>query len=404
MSTPSSNKALRAAAASRAPSRTAQRNSGIELLKLLAMFLIVISHTVQTLSAESDAVDFSDYVFRFAEASSDPRVPILAMFFYFGTLGNTVFFVCTAWFLLDRERNSKERAVRMLADIWVISVSILLIVLALRRGDLGGTLILKSLFPTLFSLNWYLTCYLLFYLIHPFLNQLIRGMSQRTLFRVAVLMFLLYSVCDLLHAFLNNYFTVSSFFFISTLIVWVMIYFVIAYVKYYLPEKSNSRALNAGLLLFGAVGLFGSVALTNVLGLRFPILNNPLIVWKTACNPFLLILVIGAFQLFRMAEFHSKVVNYLSGLTLFIYLIHENLLLRSLYRPVIWQYLYTRFGYSRLILLVLLLSVVIYLCSILASMLYFHTLHRLVTWICGKCWPFLSGKLRALEDRILRVR
>lgn len=209
MSTPSSNKALRAAVASRAPSRTAQRNSGIELLKLLAMFLIVIFHTVQTLSAESDAVDFSDYVFRFAEASSDPRVPILAMFFYFGTLGNTVFFVCTAWFLLDRERNSKERAVRMLADIWVISVSILLIVLALRRGDLGGTLILKSLFPTLFSLNWYLTCYLLFYLIHPFLNQLIRGMSQRTLFRVAVLMFLLYSVCDLLHAFLNNYFTVS---------------------------------------------------------------------------------------------------------------------------------------------------------------------------------------------------
>ncbi len=283
-------------------------------------------------------------------------------------------------------------------------MSVLILVLIMRRAKLSGSLILQALFPTLFSVNWYLTCYMLFYAIHPFLNQIIRKMSQRTLLRTAAGMFFLYSVCDLLHAFLATFFEAGSFFFISTLIVWVTIYFVLAYVQLYLPKKANSVRFNALLCGFGALALFGGVALFNLIGLRIPLFEHSLTIWNTTCNPFMLILVIGLFQLFRMADFHAKTVNYLSRLTLFIYLFHENLLLRRLYRPALWQYVYTQYGYSHVLLLTLLLAALIFLLSVLVSMLYYHSLHRLVMHLCDRAWPTAVRLVRSLETRIMRLK
>ncbi len=100
------------------PSQQAgQRKSGIELLKLLAMFLIVISHTVQTLRNPSSYVSFSDYVLPLGSATSDLQELLLNMFCYFGSLGNTIFFVCSAWFLLDRKQNNKKKLLQMAADV-----------------------------------------------------------------------------------------------------------------------------------------------------------------------------------------------------------------------------------------------------------------------------------------------
>ena len=78
----------------------------------------------------------------------------------------------------------------MLSKIWFVSVVILCISEMITRGALPFSIVIKSLFPTAFNNNRYLTCYLLFYPIHPALNPVIGKMSQKSLFRTALFSFL----------------------------------------------------------------------------------------------------------------------------------------------------------------------------------------------------------------------
>ena len=89
---------------------------------------------------------------------------------------------------------------------------------------------LKQLLPVTFDTNWYVTCYLVFYPVHPFLNWLIKKMDQRTLLKTTLVLLLLYVFAN---------FMLANRFHFSSLILWVTLYFAIAYMKFYLPDLSS---------------------------------------------------------------------------------------------------------------------------------------------------------------------
>lgn len=381
-----------------------QRNSGVELLKIIAMMMIVLFHVVQTLTSDpSDNISFQDYVIHIGNSTEKVQYIVLALISYFGSIGNMVFFACSAWFLLDQNRNVKQKILQILLDVWVVSVSVLIIVLILRRGQLNGSLVLQQLFPTLFGNNWYMTCYVLFLGLYPFLNRIIRQISQRTHLRISIVLFFLYSVCRYVNPFINHFFEASGFFFSSKLIVWTMIYFMIAYMKLYMPKTAGNGRTNRIFLAIGLCGWIGTVLLTNVLGRKIPLLDGMLMVWNTDSNPFILLMVIAAFNLFRNRAFTNQTINYVSKLTLFIYILHENLLLRRLYRPAMWQYVYLKFGYSQVLLLALCLAAIIFVFALVASMLYYHTLHKLVVKACAWLYGVLRRTAKRMEKSLLRV-
>lgn len=102
------------------------RESGIELLKIFGILLVVLSHVVQTLG---------DYV-NISYASKSPTILALGVIRLSGNLGNIIFFFCSAWFLVDSKKTNTQKVMRMLADIFVISI-IWWVVLA---GINGGVL------------------------------------------------------------------------------------------------------------------------------------------------------------------------------------------------------------------------------------------------------------------------
>ena len=136
--------------------RTA-RESGIELLKIAAIFLIVIHHVVQTLSSQNDFFPVNDYVLNIYSATTDVKTLFLAFLRFSGNLGNTIFFVCSAWFLLDSRRASKKKIFNMILDVWLVSVIILSVVYFMRGGNVSAELIIKSFLPTTFGNNWNIT-------------------------------------------------------------------------------------------------------------------------------------------------------------------------------------------------------------------------------------------------------
>ena len=313
-----------------------------------------------------------------------------------------MFFTCSAWFLLDSSKCKKDKICQLILDIWLISVCILGIVLVDRSGNLNRSTIIRQLFPTLYANNWYMTCYLLFYAIHPFLNWVIREANQKTLLRTAITLFFLYSIMSVGNQLFRVFVDVDVDLYSSDLIVWITIYFIIAYMKYFLPEMAEDRRLNIRLLIIGFLGVFGVVALINFVGLKISWLSNRLQSWRTACNPFMVMMVIGGFNLSRMLQFKRRIISYIASLSLFIYLIHENMLLRWYYRPAIWHYVYVHFGYEHLLGWTILIFVFVLIASILASVIYQKTLHVFSAWLSGRIYHGISTSWRKLEDRLLR--
>lgn len=371
------------------------RNSSIELLKIIGIILIVISHVVQTLYAPNEYVTTNAYILNVSRATVNAQQFILTLLQYGGSFGNTVFFACSAWFLLESHKSNKKKIFQMLMDTWVVSILILIVVYVIRNGNIDIELIIKQILPTTFGNNWYITCYLLFYLLHPSLNWVIKKMEQPALLKSTLLLFFLY--------FCVNY-IMGGLFFSSNLIFWIALYFIIAYIKYFLVDLSNNIKTNLILFAFGFLGNIGIVLLTNILGLRVEMLSNSLLRWNTNCSPFLLMMAISMLNIARNIHFKSNAINYISSLSLLIYIFHENLLLRTFYRPLMWNYIYTQFGYTYVIVWTLVLTVIVFCFGLMASFIYKNTIQKIVVSVCNWLYPILQKLYSKAETKILEFR
>lgn len=374
--------------------QTTIRESGVELLKIIAIFLIVVSHVMKTLCNENPYIPYQDYVLDLSTATTNIQHFILMLFRCFGAWGNTIFFVCSAWFLLGSSKFKKQKWLFMLIEVWVVSIIILAISYISRHGDISGTLIIKSLLPTTFANNWYVTCYLLFYPIHPLLNMLINHMNKKSLLRLSSAMFILYCCFD---------FIKGDLFFPSHIILWITIYFVMAYIQLYLPDFANDKKKNCILLIIGVVGFIGIALITNIAGLHMSFMRNKVVYWAKNCNPFLIAMTIALFNIARNVHFKNAFINYISSLSLLIYIIHENLILKTYYRPHVINYIYTVYGYDHIIFWIFIASLLIFVLSLISSAIYDKTIRKIVKSVSNLLYPFLRKAYLAIEHIVLKL-
>ncbi len=375
-----------------------QRESGVELLKIFAILLIITNHVVQTLCEPNGYITYSDYLMDISHATRDAKQLILAMLRYSGVFGNTLFFVCSAWFLVDKQISNKRKICYMIADVWIFSIAFLGIALITNHGHVAVKLMIKELFPTTFANNWYITCYILFLLLYPWLNTIISKMTQPELFRSSILLALLYIVVN---------FIKDRMFFTSALILWVAIYFVVSYIKFFMCSFSDNLKANVILALVGLVGNYGIIFLTNALGLKISFFSDKVLYWDKNCSPFLIMAAIGLFNIVRRPGWKNKWINGISKCSLLIYIIHENLLVRTYYRPALWQYIYVRFEggeYNHVLLWTFVQVLLIFVISLLISLLYKKFIQKYIHIICDKIVDKATVLYNRLEMRLLKIK
>lgn len=374
--------------------RNLNRNSGIELLKLLAIYAIVVAHVTYTLTSFNPFVPWDDYVIDVSVASADIINIILIVLRTFGAFGDFVFFLCSAWFLLDNDEVKEEKELKLIFDIWLISVVICFIVFLERKGNIDAGLLIKQFMPTWFENNWYMTCYLLFYPIHGVINQSIRRMGQEQLLLTATLLGGIYILVNFIR---------TSFFF-SEIILWISIYYVVGYLKKYTPRLAQDVKINFAIALVGIIGNVGLIVTTKLLDAHFGALSVKMILSNYICSPFLMMASVGLFNIFRSLKFSNHVINYISGLSLFIYVIHENMLLRILYRPILWHMIYSLFGYKMVLLWVFVLSIVVFLFGVISSYFYRHTLEHLTIKASSYFMPKIKTIYGRYEKTMMKLR
>lgn len=371
----------------------ANRRSGIELLKIIAIFMIVVYHVTQTLSSVN--INYvSDYVINVKQATTSIQQLVLSFFSFAGAQGNFIFFTCSAWFLLESKKTNAKKIFAILADVWVISVIFLVGIGVIGGYSVTFKEILQSLLPSTFANNWYITAYILFYAIHVGLNWIIEKLTQKQLLSSCIIMGSLY--------FGLNYVMGGGLLFATHMVTFIVIYFVVAYVKLYMPDFCQSVWKNITVFLIGIFSMCILTLFTNYLGLHINIFADKVTHWG-GNSPFLLMIAISLFNLFNKIDFRNKWINEISGLSLLVYIIHENLLFRTYVRPQIWTYIYHSFGYENVVLWDLLYAGALFVLSILAATIYKILIQKWLYKITNTVSDKIIKLYSALCDRLIKA-
>ncbi len=360
------------------------RNSSLELLKLVSMFMIVISHATPDGNTEKffGAININ-------LANQNLQFFITTLFHNLGQIGNSIFIACSAYFLLDSTKTNAKKILYIIGDCFTISVLMFVPFWIFSGYNFSSFYMVKQFFPVTFGNNWFIPCYIMFYAIHPFLNIVIEKMEKRTHLTFNLAFILMYCVLN---------FSFSGLFFYSRFIGFIGIYFIMAYIKNYLPETSSSLKVNLSVFFGASFGWLILMFLTNISG------ANIMSRWNSLINPFFIAMGLSVFNIAKNHTYHNRFINYISGLTLYIYLIHCNRVIRDCVRFTVFGAIRTHFGYDNLVLWVLIYSIVCFVASTILAIIYNTFLRKPVNRIFEKLGRLVSVLYGKLTDLILRLK
>lgn len=95
------------------------------------MFGIVISHCVQPIASSDDFILSNINI---EHPTTNFTNFITQIMYYFGMIGNSIFLICSAWFLIDRNNIRVNKIAHMILNAYVFSIIFMLIFLAQKGG------------------------------------------------------------------------------------------------------------------------------------------------------------------------------------------------------------------------------------------------------------------------------
>ena len=262
-------------------------------------------------------------------------------------------------------------------------------------GGVDKKLMLQALFPTTFSVNWYITAYIIFYPLHGVLNKAIYNMTQRQLLTLSSVASVLYILCGVWN---------DQLFFSSTLILWCTVYFIVAYLKLYCVSLCNNVRISSCFSITVSFLHLILLVSTNYLGLRYTRFSRMLLRWNGLCNPILIVGAISLFNFFRLFRCKNSIINRISSYTLLIYAIHENLMIRSYLRPVIWLAIYENFGYDLILLWCIICSLALFCASLGLGMIFRLLACKVVNRLVDKVERCLSIFQSKWENIVTKIQ
>lgn len=355
------------------------RKSGIELLKVLALFGIVMCHTYTSFSLaidEKSGVAFFDEYYL-----STIEYFIFQIVITFGYLGNMIFFVCTSWFLCDQKESKREKIIYIIICAIIISI-IYIIIDYLGGGEITAFDIFKAITPISSQLYWYMTAYVMMYFIFPYLNNLFVSISKKEHFVLAIFVFTIY--------YLISYFTNRELFFTSKIIDFISAYIIVSYIKKYHYEICDNIRINT--MIF----IITSLAFYTLIFINFAIVPIEL-EWHKMYNPFFLIMSFSALNIVRKINFKSSLINTVSAMSMFIYMFHASYYFNINIIDKLSSIILNDYGLNYIVPKIFLTSLIVFILAFSMSLLF----NLLFRKFAAQLSENLKNKISTLIDTII---
>lgn len=295
--------------------RRSERESNFELLRIVAMFLVVLYHASGRARglAEDQGLSPNPFFFQLCAFSGD--------------LGNSLFILISGYFLSGRPFSAR-RVLRVWTQTLFWSALLTALALAMGRPFSVGE-VWRALTPVTSISYWFITCYLAFCFFQPYMDRLFAALDRREFGRLLAVMFVVFSLLRTVAPGGFVHFTKLAMFF--------FLYSIAACLRRY-PDAAGvfSRAWRcfaaAGALLLLLICYY---ALCLRFGARFSFLRlDRFNHMATLPQLVMALLIFLGFRALRMPR--SRLVNRLATACLGVYLIHYS----YAWRNWIWDELF----------------------------------------------------------------
>ena len=275
-----------------------ERNSSIELLRIVMMIVIIAHHYV----VHSGVEELFDY------GNPNSKMIFLKCFGLFGKMAINCFVLITGFFMCQKKLKIKK-VLQLYLEVKFYQIIMYIIMVAAGFTNFNVKGLLITVVSVLRSGNeGFVSAFLALYILIPFINILINNIKEKDHLFIIVFFIILYTVPrSFLHggtySYMGWYFNV---------------YLIGAYIKKYPKEWMKKTWLNAVVSLIS----WGSIVLITALSIKK---GSTLFYWLIceSCDLFSIVIGLFIFLLFNNLKIpHSRVINVLAKTTFGILLIH----------------------------------------------------------------------------------
>ena len=276
-----------------------QRDSNLELYRILVMLLIVSHHYVVN----------SGVLEKMYENPLSTNSVFLFLFGAWGKTGINCFMMITGYFMC-KSRITLEKYVRLLFEVVFYNI-VIAFVFAITGYGTWRKIIEACFVVRRVNNGDFTACFLIFYLLIPFWNILLNSISKKQHQYLLAILGFLYVFCGTMPSFGVAFNYVSWFGFL---------YLVAAYIRLY-PCKKKNWGLYTGIFVFtGILSIIGCLILGNRLdkqiAYRFVSDSNTFIAFAIS---------VCSFMLFKQWNIgYNKLINTIGGSTFGVLCIHAN--------------------------------------------------------------------------------
>ncbi len=291
-------------------------NSSIELLRIISMFLIILSHYSVHGGIKIETLNFGFN-------------KLILQNVTLGNLGVDIFILISGYLIVKSKFNAKK-VIKLIFQVMFYSILFYIIFIIVGFQKISIIQTIKSMFPTIFKMYWFFTAYIILYILSPYINIFLNQISKRTHQVFIVTMIVIWSIIPT--------FTNSDMYG-NVLCQFIMMYTIGAYIRLY---NDDILKINKKILIILSI-LCISLLIFSTIILDFINKDTSTIYFYSRTSILIIVLAINIFIMFLKLNIpYNNFINMLGSCTFGIYLIHDNTYVRNF----LWIQFFKNINYS----------------------------------------------------------
>jgi len=309
-----------------------ERNSNIELLRIICAVMVIVFHTVAGYGIVNAA----------NTAPTAATCIILRFFSVFSIVAVNIFILISGYFMINDDRRKIGKAITLFAVCIAYKALPYLVVVAYQGIFLGqSTFSISELLYNLFPRSYFVYLYCALYILSPYINRALRSLTKKGHLRLIIISLCLFSVwstginiymkasgnTDLIEISFVGYSGTDYGF---TLIVFVMMYIIGAYIGRFGLNIGGLSDRVQKYIFLGAYVIISCVTSGLCLALPSIAQTSSILGYDSIFVVFAAVALFAAFL--KMKPRHVAPINFLAKSTFGVYLLHAFVLERIVVR------------------------------------------------------------------------
>lgn len=297
-----------------------KRQSNIELLRIIAIIMIICFHYVYKGGFEFETFTFNKFTVK--------------TFWLFGELGVNLFMLITGYFMIYKVPD-KMRMLYLWLQVWFYHILTAVVAYQFGIFQLQG---LKDkilfLFPIIFNRYWYVTVYFLICILVPYINKFICSLDCESFKKFLIIVLMAWTIIPTCAGFFFN--STESMLYYNRFLWFLIMYCIGAYERMYGIRFLKDKKIGLALMVAAFSFMSGFICIIENNAMWFEKIGTTesAYFWRPN-NIFMVLLSVSMFSVFCNLKIkYSFIINKFATTTLGVYILHDGILVRFLWNDV----------------------------------------------------------------------